>query len=224
MRENLKKREQKIIEKNRIKHLHHYKKHKKRLAKKFPEQHKKLKKLWKFPYPKLFALITCIILAYILFQSSGITSWLEKINDLSYLGVFVAGVLIAFGFTAPFAIALFLMMEPSNIFLAAIIGGIGSTLTDVLILRWIRFSLLDEFHKIRKSHIAKKIRQIVNNNVQIKVKHYLLYVFAGIVIASPLPDEIGVTMLAGLTVIKENKLVWISFVLHTLATLVLLLL
>jgi len=49
------------------------------------------------------------------------------------------------------------------------------------------------------------------------IRHYLLYVFAGIILATPLPDEVGVSMLAGLTTIKPMKLAIIGFILHSAA-------
>ena len=51
-----------------------------------------------------------------------------------------------------------------------------------------------------------------------------MYAFAGILIASPLPDEAGVTMLAGLTKISVKSLALISFILNTLGIIILLIL
>ena len=49
-----------------------------------------------------------------------------------------------------------------------------------------------------------------------------MYAFVGILIASPLPDEIGVIMLAGLTKINFKILAIISFILNTLGILIIL--
>ena len=54
------------------------------------------------------------------------------------------------------------------------------------------------------------------------LKKYFVPVLAGFIIASPLPDEIGVIMLAGLTKIKIGILVVLSLILNTLGILVLL--
>jgi uncharacterized membrane protein YdjX (TVP38/TMEM64 family) len=45
---------------------------------------------------------------------------------------------------------------------------------------------------------------------------------AGFFIASPLPDEIGVSLLAGFTRIEEKKFALVSFALNTLGIIVLL--
>ncbi len=76
---------------------------------------------------------------------------------------------------------------------------------------------MNEFKELKKTKILQKTESIVKNKKSILIKHYLLYVFAGILIATPLPDEIGVSMLAGLTTIKPRKLAIISFTLHTFA-------
>jgi uncharacterized membrane protein YdjX (TVP38/TMEM64 family) len=49
-----------------------------------------------------------------------------------------------------------------------------------------------------------------------------MYAFAGILIASPLPDEAGVIMLAGLTKIKTWALAIISIILNTIGILIML--
>ncbi len=49
-----------------------------------------------------------------------------------------------------------------------------------------------------------------------------MYLFAEIMIASPLPDELGVAMIAGLTKIKQTTLGFMSFGLHFLGILVIL--
>jgi len=47
-------------------------------------------------------LVLAIILAYILFRNPFIQSYISHLGALSYLGIFIAGILFAFGFTAPF--------------------------------------------------------------------------------------------------------------------------
>jgi len=65
---------------------------------------------------------------------------------------------------------------------------------------------------------------VPSRNVNEKIRIYLMYAFAGILIASPLPDEAGVTMLAGLTKISVKSLALISFILNTLGIIILLML
>ena len=57
-----------------------------------------------------------------------------------------------------------------------------------------------------------------------KIKTYLMYALAGFLIASPLPNEVGDLMLAGLTHVKTKILIILSFILSTIGIIILLLL
>jgi len=188
-----------------------------KLKKRAPKAVHKVKKLFRFKYPKLFLFVVCIALAYILFNIPEINNWVGGLGKLSYFGIFMAGMLIAFGFSAPFSVGFFIVAEPNNLLLATLIGGLGAAFSDLLIFKTIKFSFQEEFNELEKTKTIQKIEKIIKSNKNIILRHYLLYVFAGILIATPLPDEVGISMLAGLTTIKPRKLVLISFFLHTIA-------
>jgi len=177
----------------------------------------KAKRLFAFKYPKLILLIILIILAFLLFRHPLISNAILGLNKLNYLGFFIAGILLAFGFSAPFAIGFFIIAQPGNLFLATLIGGFGGMVGDMSIFKIIKFSFMNEFRELEKTRVIKAIENTIKHNKHILIKHYLLYVFAGILIATPLPDEIGVSMLAGLTTVNPKKLAIISFFLHSLA-------
>lgn len=180
------------------------------------------KKLFKFKYPKLALLVISIIFSYYFFSKPEISGYINYLGGLSYLGVFIAGVLLSFGFTAPLALGFFIVLNPQNLWLSVILGSLGSTLADLIIFKTIKFSFMDEFNELQKTAAIKRINKLVRSNKNILIKHYLLYIFAGIIIATPLPDEIGVSMIAGLTTIKSWKLASISFILHALFLLMIL--
>jgi len=182
-----------------------------------------MKSLFKFRYPKLFILLIAIIASYLIFSNSNISEVVKNLGTLNYLGIFLAGLLFSFGFTTPFAIGFFLTTSPENIFLAAIIGGFGALLSDFIIFRIIKVSFMDEFNSLEKTRPLKNIIDLVKHHIPTKIKIYLLYVFSGIIIASPLPDELGVTMLAGLTHIKNSVFIIISLICNTLGILIMLL-
>jgi uncharacterized membrane protein YdjX (TVP38/TMEM64 family) len=198
----------KLRDKSAKRKLHHH------LKEEVPHAVHKAKRIFSFKYPKLVLLGLFIILAYYLFTKPFMLDWISKLNDFSYLGIFVAGFLLAFGFTAPFSVGFLLNVSFGNIFLAAIIGTIGAVSADMFIFKMIKFSFMDEFDELGKTKTIKKIREILNYNTPLIIKHYLIYVFAGIMIATPLPDEIGVSMLAGLTHIKPLALAVLAFTLH----------
>jgi len=130
--------------------------------------------------------------------------------------------LFAFGFTAPFSVGFFISLNPSNIWIAGLIGGLGALVSDLIIFHTIKLSFEDEFKKLRNSRSIVRIMNLFERSVNEKIKVYLMYAFAGILIASPLPDEAGVTMLAGLTKISAKNLAITSFLLNTLGIIVIL--
>lgn len=183
---------------------------------------KELKPLSGFHYPKITGLILAIIAAYFIFSNPQVASYVSSLNSWGYLGVFIAGIFFTLGFTSPLSAGFFITLNPENIWLAGILGGIGAMLGDLLIFKFIRFSFMDEFHRLKKTTIMKKISSLIDNTLGQKIKVYIMYAFAGFLIASPLPDEMAVIMLAGLTKIKINILAIISFVMNTLGILILL--
>jgi len=196
-------------------HKSHRKIHKK-LRKHAPESVKKAKKIFSFKYPKLFTLIVLILLAYYLFTQPFISEWIEVFNKLGDFGVFISGFLTSLGFTTPFGVGLLIKMEPSNILFATLIAAFGATIADLLIFKVVKLSFMDEFKRLEKTKLIQEIEHIVNKNKSVLVRHYLLYIFAGLVFATPLPDELGVSMLAGLTTIKQWKLAIVGFILHSI--------
>lgn len=196
---------------------HHRKAIHRHLKSHHPHAVKKAHKLFKFKYPKIAILLISIALAYIIFQNNQVENFITNFDELNYLGTFISGIFLAFGFTAPFSVGYLLVSQPENIFIASVIGGLGATLGDLTIFKAIKFSFMNEFNEIKKSKTFENIKNIVNKRKRLIIKHYLLYIFAGIFIATPLPDEIGVSMLAGLTTIKTKILLIISFILHTIA-------
>ena len=181
-----------------------------------------MKRLFKFKYPKIIALIITIILAYIIFSNPKVGEFVSHLGALSYLGTFLAGMLFSFGFTAPFSAGFFITLNPANIWLAGIVGGFGAMCSDLLIFKLIRFSFKDEIKNLKKEKISREVENLVNKTLSNKIRIYIMYAIAGITIASPLPDEAGVIMLAGLTKIKPKILALISFLLNTAGILVLL--
>jgi len=178
-------------------------------------------RLFKPKYPKISLLIICIIAAYTIFSFESVRLFGSHLGLVGYLGVFIAGLLFSFGFTTPFAIGAFVVMNPENTLTYALVGGLGAMIADLTIFKIIKVSFFDEFKALTKSKAAGKIRKFTPP-INKRIKNYLMYAFAGIIIASPLPDELGVTMLAGLSHIRTIPLAIISFVFNSIGIFVML--
>ncbi len=182
----------------------------------------KMKRLFQFKYPKIAVLLLLIGLAYIIFSNKNVQAFVFSIEELKYLGSLIAGLLFSFGFTTPFAVGYFLVAHPQNLIIHGIIGGFGALISDMIIFKTIKFSFTDEFNKLKKTKIINLIIKEIDSSFNKKIRNYLIFAFAGIIIASPLPDELGITMLAGLTKINSFVLAIISFAFNTLGILILL--
>lgn len=166
--------------------------------------------------------VIAIIISYFLFKNSHIAGFISSFGDLGYLGVLIAGIFLAFGFTAPLSVGFFITFSAENIWIAAVIGALGALLADLLIFNLIKVSFMDEFRRIEHTKIAKETSYLLEASFGHKIKIYLMYLFAELLIASPLPDEAGITMLAGLTKIRQSVLGIMSFSMHFIGILVLL--
>lgn len=181
-------------------------------------------KIWNlmfhFKYRKLLLLCVVSVFAYLIFRNPNVQEFVSSLGELEYLGVFIAGILFTFGFTTPLAIGFFVILNPSNPLLVAIVGGMGAVIGDLLIFSLIRFSFMDEFRRLERTRVIRMMRNEMNVHLGRKFRLYLLYALAGFVIASPLPDEVGVTMLAGFTNIKPKIIIIISFLFNSLGILI----
>lgn len=171
-------------------------------------------------YPKFFLFIITIIVAYIIFKGNSLFGLGDFINKAGYLGVFICGILYAYGFTSAFAVAVFLILgDGFNVVTVALIGGLGSFLGDLVIFKFIKGAFSDEVDKLSKEkivlYISKKIPRFFSR--------YFVPVIGVIIIASPLPDEIGVSLLAVSKKMTPKVFYFVSFLLNTLGILAILL-
>ncbi|MCX8159172.1 MAG: hypothetical protein N3D20_02695 [Candidatus Pacearchaeota archaeon] len=176
--------------------------------------------LKKIKYPKFILFLLTVIIAYIIFKNREIPFIQNHILPLSYFGVFISGTLFTFGFTSAPATALFLLFaENVNPIIAALIGGAGALLADSLIFLFIRTSFKDEIIKLEH----EKIIHYIETKIPSKIKRIILPIIAGLIIASPLPDEIGISMLAAYRTISPKFFASISYLMNTIGILIILL-
>ncbi len=167
-------------------------------------------------YPKLLLLALTMVIAYELFQFQVFEVVAETLNHHGYASMFLAGLLFSYGFTTAFAIGFFATLAGEvNIFAGALIGGLGAVTSDLIIFRFIRTSFLDEFKLLKHNPVIEKILHLTKNSFHPKIKRWLSIGLAGLIIASPLPDELGVSILSGLTKINEKAFSVIAFGFNT---------
>lgn len=177
----------------------------------------------KIKYPKFIILVLTIIIAVCLFQSGNTYKpFHDFILSLGLFGDFVGGFFYAYGLTAaPATSILLLLAKEQNILVAGLIAGLGALISDILIFLFIRYSFSDEINRLKKENLVVSIK---NNGKKIfgSFYNYLLPSIAGFIIASPLPTEIGVSLLASLKKISILKFMVIAYLLHTIGILIIL--
>ena|SRR3989344_3383366 len=170
-------------------------------------------------YPKLLTLTATFILAYLFVNDAALAPLREYLAGTGYIGVFFAGIMYVYGFTAAPGTALLLVLAKTlNIYAAAALAGVGALLGDLVIYRIVRHSFADELITFSKEWAVITII----SHVPKKLINFILPVLGALVIASPLPDEIGVMILATSASVSEKNFFVISYALNTAGILVVL--
>lgn len=168
--------------------------------------------LKRIKYPKLLLLLFTFILAYFLLSWSDLESVRIFLSSTGYFGAFIAGLLFSYGFTTAPATATFLLLaKDGHPFITGFVGGLGALISDIILFKLIRYSMADEIKKLSK----EKIIDGVNHSIPKRIKRYLIPAFAGIIIASPLPDEIGVALFSASTDISPRVFAIVSYMMNT---------
>ncbi len=168
----------------------------------------------KINYLKFVLFIIALIFAYVLFYERNLGPIHEFISSVGYFGTFFAGILYTYGFTSPPATALLLLLaEQQNPILAALLGGLGSLFSDIFIFKTIKYSFKEEIKLFAKER--KKSLKFIPN--------YLLTILGALIIASPLPDELGISLFAFNKKISTKNLLLMSYSLNTIGIFIILL-
>lgn len=164
-----------------------------------------------FKYPRLTLLSAILIITFFAFSYEGRVIH-DIVTPLGTLGAFLAGFLYAFSFTAFAATGILLhISDGQNIVLLSIIAGIGSLIGDTIILKFAKISFDNEFRDLYKEKIFKNLTKPIPRPLQ----HFLKVVIAMLIIASPLPDEAGVTLLSNGYRLPNFVFAILSFMLNT---------
>lgn len=170
----------------------------------------------KFKYPNLIIFFLFGFLTYFLFKAGIYQKLVLRLEDFGYLGAFLAGMFFISTFTAiPAATVLFLFAERfDNLPFLALVAGAGAVLGDYFVFRFVKDGLADELKGILK-HIGGGGLLRVHWIAHTKYFGWLGPVLGALIIASPLPDELGVGLL-GIYKMENKKFILLSFILNTI--------
>ena len=164
-----------------------------------------------FRYKNITLFLISIIVAFIISRYEPLHNFLLSIGGLGYIGAFLAGILFVSTFTvATGAVILLVLAERLSSAEIGIIAGLGAVVGDLTIFRLIKDKLADELKDVY-DHIDGNhhFRRVLHT----KYFSWTLPVIGAMIIASPLPDEVGVSLM-GISKMKTYQFLIISFILN----------
>ena len=161
-------------------------------------------------------IILSILVAVILAKTGALESLITSTQEMRFIGSFIAGILFVSVFTAaPATIALGEIAQSNSVITVALIGGLGALIGDLLVFRFVKDKLSEDLLNLIKTSKSERLTPMT----KIKGLRWVVPLIGALIIASPLPDEIGVAML-GLSKIKNSLFIPLSFILNSAGILV----
>lgn len=171
-------------------------------------------KFWQgWKYKNLTFVFLGLLIALILSQIETFHAFLLNLGNYGYIGAFLAGILFVSIFTVATAVLILLILaETLSPLEIGIVAGLGAVFGDFTIFRFVKDNLTDKFEDIynnidSKHHFIKLLHS--------KYFSWTLPVIGALIIASPFPDELGITLL-GISKMKTYKFLLVSFILNAI--------
>lgn len=143
---------------------------------------------------------------------------LMGLGSFGYIGIFLAGMLFVSTFTVAIGVLLLsVFVREFPLPVVAFIAGLGGVIGDLLIFRFVRDDLRRELRDLYDRFGGKHITVLFHT----RYFRWMLPVIGAAIIASPLPDELGVSLM-GIASMETKQFVLLSFVLNTLGIFLLL--
>jgi len=160
---------------------------------------------------KTILILVIILLTLESYLTGTLQKFFNSLGNYGYLGSFVSGFLYSYGVTTPFAIAAFFVLAKNlNIWLLTILGSFGGLIGEYFI------------YDFAKKEAGKSVKIYKNKKIKIpEIKSRLLRrlspLIAGVVIATPLPDEL-LAFLFGIEKYRLRDFLILTFVFKLLGT------
>lgn len=149
-----------------------------------------------------------IAIAVAIIRSDFLIRLLTSAREVEILGSFIAGAFFTSAFTtAPAIVTLGEIARANSLWVTAFFGALGSVVGDLLIFTFFR----DQFSEHIKELIThesswKRTRALF----RLRTFRWLAFFIGGLIIASPLPDELGIGLL-GFARMNTRRFVALSF-------------
>jgi hypothetical protein len=130
-------------------------------------------------------------------------------NQVLY--TFFSGAMYSFSFTAGFSVLFFSKMDiaQQSLMPLALIAALGGLLADLLIFKFVKNVLFEE--------LGPKVKALIAKSSDTKFERIFYGCIGALIIASPFPDEIGLTFM-GVSKIKFWELVVLTYILDVIGS------
>jgi hypothetical protein len=164
---------------------------------------------WRFK--NTFFLLLGLVLFFVLAKTPQVDTFIKSIGDLGLIGAFVAGFFFVLTYTVvPASFVIFELAKYNNPIEIALIAAAGSMIGDYVIFRFLRDKVLEElmpyFSKLGSNNKLQTVYQT-------PYFAWLLPLSGAFVIASPLPDEVGVGLI-GASKMKNRHFLLLAYLLN----------
>ncbi|MBU1031578.1 hypothetical protein KKE03_01485 [Patescibacteria group bacterium] len=160
---------------------------------------------------KTAVFVFSLSLAWWLVKGGYLNNLILAVLPLKFVAEFLAGMLYVSFLTAPISIAMLLVLaDANNPILTALLAGFGAAFADLVIVKFFKEKLSKDVDLISRQLRLKKA-----NDFLIKWKlDFLTPLIGAIIVASPLPDELGL-MLLGASKLTYPQIAVLTYILNT---------
>lgn len=151
-----------------------------------------------------------IFITLLLVRMGALGKFLTATQELAYIGSFIAGIFFTSVFTlAPASIALAVISHSTPPTVVAFWGALGAMLGDLFLFLFIRDVFSEDIEGIVS---VRKFKKLLSKSHFAFLK-LITPVIGALIIASPLPDELGIALL-GISEMRTVYLLPIAFIMN----------
>lgn len=148
-----------------------------------------------YRYKNTLTLVVSFLVALGLFFGGYLHALTHLVGGYGYVTAFISGMLFSISVTAPIASLIFFELgDIASPVVFAIVGGLGAMVSDVFLYRFLKTSLLEEWKLIVLPKLSFAQRQQMELLTKRRIFIWTVPLLASALIASPLPDELGVAL------------------------------
>ena len=141
----------------------------------------------------LVLIIFSVFIAIILAKTGALQDLITSTLGVRFIGSFIAGIFFTSVFTtAPAIVALGEIAHANSVILTALLGSVGALAGDLIIFKFVKDRLSEHLAELIKHQGGgKRLKALF----KLRYFRWLIFLVGGFIIASPLPDELGVSLL-----------------------------